>query len=68
MKKTKRIDEVLKQAIIDSGLSHQRIEKETGIARMSIGRFLKGERSLRLDKAAILCEYLGIEVTQKHKR
>lgn len=65
MKKVKRIDDALRQAIIDSGLPQQRIEKETGIARMSIGRFLRGERSLRLDKAAVLAEFLGLELRPK---
>lgn len=64
MKQRKTISEMLRRAIRESGIPLKRIETETGVQRMSIDRFLNG-KSLRLDKADILCEYFGIEISRK---
>ena len=55
--------EILRAAIKDSGLSAYRISKDTGLVAMSIIRFVEGETSLRLDKADVLAEYLGLRLT-----
>ncbi len=36
------------------------LERETGVSRASIRRFLNGERSLRLDVADKLASYFGL--------
>jgi plasmid maintenance system antidote protein VapI len=54
------ISDVLRRAILDSGLPLLRIAQETGVERASISRFVRGERSLRLDKADRLAAYFGL--------
>lgn len=54
--------EVLRQALADSGKPLLKVSNEAGIARASLIRFLRGERSLRLDCADNLAAYLGLEL------
>jgi plasmid maintenance system antidote protein VapI len=54
------ITDVLRRAILDSGLPLLRIEQDTGVQRASISRFVRGERSLRLDMADKLAAYFGL--------
>jgi transcriptional regulator with XRE-family HTH domain len=61
------LSEALRQAIRDSGLALAALERETGVQRMSIGRFMRGERSLRLDKADRLAAFLGLELRPKEE-
>jgi len=56
---------VLKDAIQNAGVSRYQIAKDTGILETSLSRFMRGETSLRLDKADVLAEYLGLTLTQK---
>lgn len=44
------------------------IEKATGVPRASIGRFLRGERSLRLDIAEKLASYLDLQLVPRKRR
>ncbi|WP_439626761.1 helix-turn-helix domain-containing protein [Gemmata sp.] len=62
------MSDILRQAILDSGLPLQRIEEETGVQRASISRFVRGERSLRLDFADKLAAYLGLTLTPTVKK
>jgi len=55
--------DVLKAAIAESGVSRYRIAKDTGILQTSLSRFMAGQTSLRLDKADVLAEYLGLRLT-----
>jgi hypothetical protein len=57
--------DVLKQAIQESGLTLYRIAKDTGIVGTSLLRFMQGETSLRLDKADVLADYLGLELVKR---
>ena len=57
--------DVLKAAIEESGLSRYRIAKDTGLTEPSLCRFMQGRTSLRLDKADVLAEYLGLELTKR---
>ena len=59
--------EVLKAAIEQSGVSRYRIAQDTGILETSLSRFMRGETSLRLDKADVLAEYLGLELVKNRK-
>lgn len=59
--------EVLKAAIEESGLTRYRIAKDTGIDETALMRFMRGEQSIRLDKADALAEYLGLELVRKRK-
>ena len=62
------ISDVLRQAIIDSGLPHLRIEQDPGVQRASIARFVRGTNSLRLDVADKLAVYFGLTLTPAKKR
>ena len=57
----------LKAAIRQSGLTQYRIAKDTGIPATSIMRFMRGETSLRLDKADALAEYMGLKLVKTSK-
>lgn len=61
------ITEVLKRAIVESGMAHIAIERETGVQRASIMRFLRGEQSLRLDMADRLADFFGLELRPRKK-
>ena len=58
----------LRQAIVDSGLPLLRLANETGIARASLIRFVRGDTSIRLDIADKLAVYLGLELQPVAKR
>ena len=59
------ISAALRKAIAESGVPLLTLQERTGVQRMSILRFVRGDQSLRLDKADLLAAYLGIEVVQK---
>ena len=52
----------LKLAITESGLPLLTLEQRTGVLRATIMRFLRGDSSLRLDKADILAAYFGLSL------
>ena len=66
-KKKPTMTDVLKTAIEESSLTRYEISKATGILQTSLSRFVRGETSLRLDKADVLAEYLGLELVRKRK-
>jgi plasmid maintenance system antidote protein VapI len=43
------------------------LERETGVTRASVMRFVRGTESLRLDMADRLAAYFGLELTAKKK-
>ena len=68
MSKTKSkptMTDVLRAAIERSSLTRYRIAKDTGIPETSLMRFVRGETSLRLDKADALADYLGLELVKR---
>ncbi len=62
------ITDVLRQAVLDSGLPLLRIAEETGVERASLSRFVRGKNSLRLDKADVLAAYFGLRLAPVKKR
>ena len=58
------ITDVLRRAILDSGLPLLRIANDTGVQRASLSRFVRGKNSLRLDVADKLAGYFGLRLTQ----
>lgn len=64
------INEQLKKAIIESGISHRQLSIATGVERRIIGRFIEGKRcsNIGINTASILAEYLGLELRPKAKR
>lgn len=62
-KPQRTLTEMLKAAIEQSGLTYYRIAKAIGIDEANLGRFVRGELSVRLDKADRLAAYLGLRLT-----
>ncbi len=56
------ITTLLKQTIIDSGIPYKTLERETGVKRSSIQRFVDGRQSIRLDMADRLAAYFGLQL------
>ncbi len=56
------ISAFLRDTISESEIPLLTIEQETGVKRQSIMRFLRGERSLRLDIADKLASYFQLEL------
>jgi plasmid maintenance system antidote protein VapI len=61
------LTDALRHAIRESGLSFQALEKETGVLRQSLMKFVRGEQSLRLDLADRLARYFDLELRPKKK-
>ncbi|MHC4405913.1 MAG: helix-turn-helix domain-containing protein [Planctomycetota bacterium] len=56
--------QVLKAAISESGLTQYKIARDTGVLATAIGRFMRGESSIRLDKADEIAAYLGLRLVR----
>jgi plasmid maintenance system antidote protein VapI len=56
--------DVLRRAIVQSGITYKGLSRETGVARASIQRFVDGRQSIRLDMADRLAAYFGLIVTE----
>jgi len=56
------ISEALRKAIEASGKTVHQLAIETGVSHTVIGRFLKGERDLRLETADKLSAAVGLTV------
>ena len=61
-KKKLTMTDALRQAIADCELSFQALERESGVSRQSLMKFVRGEQSLRLDMADRLASYFGVEI------
>jgi hypothetical protein len=61
------ISGVLRRAILESGLSFKRLEKETGVLRQSLMKFIRGEQSLRGDIMDKLAVFFKLELQPKRK-
>ena len=59
-KQSAPITDLLRETIIASKMPLLTLEQETGVQRASIGRFIRGERSIRLDIADKLAAYFGL--------
>jgi plasmid maintenance system antidote protein VapI len=59
------ITESLRQAIVESGLSYNALEQQTGVKRASIMRFVLCKQSLRLDMADRLAAFLKLTVRKE---
>lgn len=67
-KQTSPISELLRSTIANSEIPLLVLQKETGVQRASIMRFLRGEQSLRLDVADKLAAYFGLELKSSTPR
>ena len=68
IKKTKSpITDLLRKTVAESGIPLLVLQRETGVKRGSIMRFLRGDQSLRLDKADALAKYFGLKLVKARK-
>jgi hypothetical protein len=56
------ISDLLRRTIAESGISYNALQRETGVTRASIMRFVRGDQSIRLDMADRLAAYLNLEL------
>ena len=54
----------LRRAIKRSGETQYALSMATGVDQSVLSRFLKGERTIRLETAARLCKHLGLELRE----
>ena len=66
-KKKTDIEEQLRQAILQSGISRYRLSQLTGVANAVLSNFVNGHRSLTLTTAAKLAKALNLELRPKKK-
>lgn len=59
------ISDLLRRTIAKSHVPLLVLERETGVTRASIRRFVNGEQFLRLDVADKLATYFGLELTER---
>ena len=64
---TMTLQDQLRQAIADSGLTLYRVAKDSGIAYPVLYRFVSGERDLTLETASRLTEYFGMRLTRPRR-
>ena len=56
------ITEVLRKAVVDSGMTFLALERETGVIRQSLMPFARGETGISLEAADKLAVYFGLEL------
>jgi len=59
--------QTIAQAVEAGRTNYLSLERETGVTRASIRRFVNGERTLRLDMADRLAGFFGLELRPKRK-
>ncbi len=60
------LSDALKKALAECGLSQRRIERESGVNRNSIFRFMEGRTGLSLEQADMLVQYFGLAVVPRN--
>jgi plasmid maintenance system antidote protein VapI len=59
------ITTLLKRTIVESRIPYKALERETGVRRSSIQRFVDGRQSIRLDMADRLAAYFNLELRKR---
>lgn len=59
------ISQTLKKAIAASGMNPTQVEKKTGVNRLSVARFLRGQTGLSTFQTDRLAQALGLELRRK---
>ncbi|HUX00981.1 MAG TPA: helix-turn-helix transcriptional regulator [Phycisphaerae bacterium] len=67
MAKKTDIEDQLRQAILQAGMSRYALWKLSGVTEAVLSRFVNRSRTIRLDTAAKLAEVLGLELTPKRR-
>jgi plasmid maintenance system antidote protein VapI len=56
------ISDLLRRTIAESGISYNALQRDTGVTRASIMRFVRGDQSIRLEMADRLAAYFGLQL------
>jgi hypothetical protein len=59
------VSDLLRRTIVESGIPYLVLQRETGVVRTSIMRFVEGRQFLRLDAVDRLAEYFGLELVKR---
>jgi plasmid maintenance system antidote protein VapI len=59
------ISDRLRRTIAESGVSYNALQRETGVTRASIMRFVRRDQSIRLDMADRLAAFFGLELRKR---
>jgi plasmid maintenance system antidote protein VapI len=62
---TSNLTSALQEAIANSEVSFYELERQAGVKRQSLMKFMRAEQSLRLDMADRLAKYFGLELTER---
>jgi hypothetical protein len=62
MAEKQSITDILRRAIVDSGIPFLTLEQETGVTRQSLMKFARAERTIHLDAADRLATFFGLEL------
>jgi plasmid maintenance system antidote protein VapI len=59
--------QTVSRAVEEGRTTYKALERDTGVTRASIMRFVKGTQFLRLDMADRLADHFGLELRAKRK-
>lgn len=62
------ISQQLQKAIDDSGMTRYAISKATGVDQSSLSRFMSGKQMLSLEAVDLICQHLGLKLSQRRDR
>ncbi len=63
--KPKTLTDTLRQAIADSELPFIELERQTGVLRQSLMKFVRGEQTLWLDAADKLAAFFELDLVKR---
>jgi plasmid maintenance system antidote protein VapI len=59
------ITDLLRRTIVESGVSYNALQRETGVSFASMMRFVEHRQSLRLEMADRLATYFGLALQER---
>ena len=62
------LTDALRDAINESGMTFKAIERDTGVLRQSLMKFVRGETSLRLNLADKLAKFFGLQIVNERRK
>ena len=69
MSRKKVIPELVRDAVLNCGLSRYEIAKRSGVSEATLSRFIHGQRTLSIEILDKLAPHIGVEVVvRKPKR
>lgn len=68
MSKSKTLADTIRETIDRDGRSIYRLSLDTGVNQGVLGRFVRGERDLRLETADKVCKALGLELKTARRK